>query len=322
MATCPVDFDCRSTTVCPPVQLNELLLDYEAKDYASFRQLLLDLLPQLNPNFTETNPSDLGIALLELLAYTGDRLSYFQDAVANEVISTRSVNASRRAGWPSSLTTRCTTAATPGPHVHFAVDSHNPLPLGTKIVSRIGTPLLWGHRASAVIVDGTQDHMRRLDADGPGTRLRGRFRDHIRDHARPSQQPDLHSHLGQRGVLPRRRGTTEAFVSTQVLPLDNMTAAVPVLHANDWLLIEEVLGPLTGVAADANPTHRQIVKIDQEPDPPTSDPLFSNMLLPGGVVQPRIPGDQPLPLLRVHWRRRRSPAASRSAFRPSSPTAR
>ena len=43
-------------------------LDYLAKDYASFRQLLLDLLPQLNPRFTERNPADLGIALVELLA--------------------------------------------------------------------------------------------------------------------------------------------------------------------------------------------------------------------------------------------------------------
>ena len=40
--------------------------------------------PTLNPDWIERNPSDLGIALLELLAYTGDRLSYFQDAVANE----------------------------------------------------------------------------------------------------------------------------------------------------------------------------------------------------------------------------------------------
>src|SRR3954471_12004633 len=55
-----------------------------AKDYSSFRRMLLDLLPQLNPAWVERNPSDLGMALLELLAYEGDRLSYFQDAVANE----------------------------------------------------------------------------------------------------------------------------------------------------------------------------------------------------------------------------------------------
>ncbi len=84
MATCPTDVDCRPIDTCPPPELVEPLLDYLAKDYASFRRLLVDLLPTLNPDWTERNPSDLGMALLELLAYEGDRLSYFQDAVANE----------------------------------------------------------------------------------------------------------------------------------------------------------------------------------------------------------------------------------------------
>jgi hypothetical protein len=44
------------------------------------------------------------------------------------------------------------------------------------------------------------------------------------------------------------------------------------------------------------------VLIDAEPDPPTNDPLFSNVLLPDGIIQERVAGDQPLPLLRVHWR--------------------
>ena len=84
MASCPTDIDCRPIDACPPPELVEPLLDYLAKDYASFRRLLVDLLPTLNPDWTEQNPSDLGMALLELLAYEGDRLSYFQDAVANE----------------------------------------------------------------------------------------------------------------------------------------------------------------------------------------------------------------------------------------------
>ena len=83
-AGCPTDFDCRAVTICPPDSPVEPLIDYLAKDYASFRQLLTDLIPQLNPGWLERNPSDLGMALLELLAYEGDNLSYFQDAVANE----------------------------------------------------------------------------------------------------------------------------------------------------------------------------------------------------------------------------------------------
>jgi len=61
-----------------------------AKDYSSFRRLLIDLIPQLNPNWLERNPSDLGIALLELLAYEGDYLSYFQDARRERILSRHS----------------------------------------------------------------------------------------------------------------------------------------------------------------------------------------------------------------------------------------
>src|SRR5262249_26827323 len=50
----------------------------------SFRQLMLDRIAQLMPGWKERNPSDLGIALVELLAYIGDYLSYQQDAVATE----------------------------------------------------------------------------------------------------------------------------------------------------------------------------------------------------------------------------------------------
>ena len=36
------------------------------------------------PAWTERNPADLGIALVEMLAYVGDALSYQQDAIATE----------------------------------------------------------------------------------------------------------------------------------------------------------------------------------------------------------------------------------------------
>ena len=36
------------------------------------------------PDWTERHVPDLGVALVEVLAYTGDYLSYYQDAVATE----------------------------------------------------------------------------------------------------------------------------------------------------------------------------------------------------------------------------------------------
>ena len=45
---------------------------------------MLDRLALLMPDWRERNPADLGVALVELLAYVGDHLSYYQDAVATE----------------------------------------------------------------------------------------------------------------------------------------------------------------------------------------------------------------------------------------------
>ena len=91
------------------------MIDYLAKDYASFRRLLIDLIPQLNPAWMERNPSDLGISLLELFAYEGDNLSYFQDAVANEAYLDTVASDLQRKSTPGSSITPCTTAATPPP---------------------------------------------------------------------------------------------------------------------------------------------------------------------------------------------------------------
>jgi len=59
-------------------------IDYLAKDYGSFRRLMLDRLALTHPQWRERNPADIGIMLVELLAYSADYLSYYQDAVATE----------------------------------------------------------------------------------------------------------------------------------------------------------------------------------------------------------------------------------------------
>lgn len=59
-------------------------IDYMAKDFATFRQLMLDHLSVLVPTWTEESPADLGHVLVETLAYAADYLSYYQDAVATE----------------------------------------------------------------------------------------------------------------------------------------------------------------------------------------------------------------------------------------------
>lgn len=81
---CPNDFDCEEDSPQPEPAPSLPQIDYLAKDYASFRQLMLDRLAAIMPEWRERNPADLGIVLVELLAHAADHLSYYQDAVATE----------------------------------------------------------------------------------------------------------------------------------------------------------------------------------------------------------------------------------------------
>src|SRR5262249_44584278 len=82
---CPPFFDCKPLSpCCPPDLPTPPAINYLAKDYGSFRTVMLDRLSQLLPAWSVSTEADLGIALAELIAYVGDRLSYKQDAVATE----------------------------------------------------------------------------------------------------------------------------------------------------------------------------------------------------------------------------------------------
>lgn len=81
---CPSLLDCKPDCGCQPPALDEPVLDYLARDYAALRQLIYDRLALCVPNWSERHVPDLGVTLVELLAYAGDYLSYYQDAVATE----------------------------------------------------------------------------------------------------------------------------------------------------------------------------------------------------------------------------------------------
>lgn len=66
------------------VQDNQQVIDYMARDYASFRSALIGLIPAKVPEWTDRSEADFGIVLIELFAYMADILSYYQDRIANE----------------------------------------------------------------------------------------------------------------------------------------------------------------------------------------------------------------------------------------------
>ena len=61
-----------------------LHLDYATRDYDGFRQLLISVIDRQDTAWSERAAADLGIMVVELLAYELDRLAYAGDRVAEE----------------------------------------------------------------------------------------------------------------------------------------------------------------------------------------------------------------------------------------------
>ena len=80
----PALTDCTAEPVATISQLPAPEVNYLAKDYATFRQLLLDRMSTTMPDWQERCPADVGVMLVEVFAYAADHLSYYQDAVATE----------------------------------------------------------------------------------------------------------------------------------------------------------------------------------------------------------------------------------------------
>jgi hypothetical protein len=300
-AGCPTDFDCRQLQVCPPDQAIEPVIDYLAKDYASFRRLLVDLIPQLNPAWLERNPSDLGIALLELLAYEGDNLSYFQDAVANEAYldtARQRASAKKHARLVDYLMHDGRNASA---FVYFETGSSGTVPLGTKILSRITAPLRSRSTVPGTVLQDVDIPAESFDSDAALAQVR------VFETALPLRVNQnnnlifLHTWGNLECCLPT--GTQTAYLYSLADGPGERQALLPDLLPGDRLLLEEVTGPKTGAPADADPTHRQVVQLEDVKLMLAGDPVYRDMLTADGELQVFRTGDTPMPLLRVTWRR-------------------
>lgn len=66
-------------------------VDYTSRDYTALRADLIDLIPYYAPLWTNRDPADFGMTILETFSYMGDILNYYIDKSANEAfISTAS----------------------------------------------------------------------------------------------------------------------------------------------------------------------------------------------------------------------------------------
>lgn len=60
-------------------------IDYTDKDYEALRRAMLNFARLRLPEWTDRNPADFGMLMVDLFAYMGDVILYYQDRLANEM---------------------------------------------------------------------------------------------------------------------------------------------------------------------------------------------------------------------------------------------
>ena len=234
-AGCPTPADCLPDTCCPAPLRPAPDINYLAKDYGGFHQVMLDRLAVLLPGWTETHAPDLGIALIETLAYAADHLSYQQDAVSTEAYlgTARSRISLRR---------------------HAKLVDYT-ISEGCNARVFIALTLNAGFDNVTIPAEST------FYVQQPGLPPSLRFSDPLAQQLLTSPHP-VFSSLGDRTLFYEQNsidfytwgdascclppGATEA----------TLVGHLQTLHPGDILLFEEVRGPKTGNPADANPANR------------------------------------------------------------------
>ena len=238
---CPTDFDCQTERDCPEPTVAAPLIDYLAKDYASFRRLMLDRLAVVMPTWQERNPADVGVAVVEVLAYAADHLSYYQDAVATEAYlgtARRRTSVRRHARM---VDYAMHDGANARVWVAFEV-------AGDSLVLPAGTRILGRDSESSTVIP-----MKQLEdavANAPVV-----FETLHDAHLRPrcSGIP-FHTWGDPDCCLPR--GATRATLRGSAADLG--------LHQGNVLVFEEIRGP-NGLPEEADRTHRHAVRLNAEP---------------------------------------------------------
>jgi hypothetical protein len=268
---CQSDFDCAPPSVCTPVPAAAPDISYLAKDYASFRQLMFDRMAKIMPQWRDRNAADLGTVLVEIISYVSDYLSYQQDAVATEAYlgtarrRTSVRRHSRLVGYPMHDGRNSRT------WVRFVVrpDIH-----GLALAAGAGNKLLTRVSASRVMANPS-DELHAALALQPrvfellsGVTL---FAEH--------NQMSYYTWGDRRCCLPR--GATRAWLRGKFLNL----------KPGDVLIFAEAVGPDTGVAQDADPTHRWAVRLTSVSF--SSDPI-------GGLFDDS-PNANPVSITAIEW---------------------
>lgn len=256
-AGCPSRFDCGPRDVCLPEPGAEPAIDYLAKDYASFRQALLDFLPTIAPDWRERHEADLMVTLVELLAYVGDLVSYEQDAVATEAYletARRRVSVRRHARL---VDYRMHDGASARTFVHARLAAvAGTIPAGTRVLTKLLVPVgAHGVPHPAVLAFTRPED--RLAARRAAAAVFETLE--VAEVAEVLNTIPLHP-WGDTGCCLPRGSTAADLVGDLAFTAPGKTAPWR-LRPGSRIVFEEIAGPLTGLAADADPRHRQVVTL-------------------------------------------------------------
>jgi hypothetical protein len=278
---CGPDFDCKAAQPdCPPTPPAPPPINYLAKDYGSFRQIVLDRLSQLLPAWGgAASEADLGVALTELIAYVGDNLSYQQDAVATEAYleTARSRISLRRHALLVDY------------HVHDGCNARVWVQLNVAV---------------PVFLDQTVTRFYTFAPGMPSSLAVGAGNERAALDAgcivfEPMQDANLFPEHNEMQFYTwgdtnccLRQGATEA----------TLAGSFPNLQVGDVLIFQEIMGPQTGLAADADIRHRYAVRLTSVTTlngqgQPLVDPLFEQ-----GTGAPIVSASQqPTPVTEIQW---------------------
>ena len=263
---CPTGLDCLPRKVCPPIQYAQPAINYLAKDYDSFRQLILDRLSLIMPSWQEAHEPDIGVALVELLAYTADYLSYYQDAAATEAYlatARQRISVRRHVRLIDyAMHEGCNARA----WVTLKSATDEQLPIGEVyfITGYPGAPnqQVFNSSSLANVPASSYEVFQPLL---PSTGKLSVYAAHSEIY--------FYTWGNERCCLaPGATSATlaDSWVETPAVPESRKQHAEDVeppktrtlhLQAGDFLIFEEVFGPRTGNPADADPAHRQVVRL-------------------------------------------------------------
>ncbi len=274
---CGPDFDCQPPPCdCPPDLPAPPPINYLAKDYGSFRSVMLDRLSQLLPGWNATSEADMGIALAELVSFVADRLSYQQDAIATEAYlqTARSRVSLRRHGVLVDY------------HVHDGCNARAWVALEVNAQAFLDRSRTQFYTYAPNMPSPSAGNEEK--ALLAGVKVFEPMQNAVLypEHNRMR----FHTWGDSNCCLPQ--GATEATLS----------GSYPNLQPGDVLVFEEVIGPQTGDPADADLRHRCAVRLTQiattdGSGSPLADRLFDSAGQP--IVAPAI--QQSMPVTEIQW---------------------